>query len=292
MARLASTLDELTRLQRDFAPALSAELFNGGTRIAGRRIDHAYQAKVPALDEHVLVALRGYGDSYISMGGEPTRHYPVRPGLVAVIPAGHDGTYDASGSEVSNIVLGRDRLAESAEQFGSMRPIELVYALSAPDPKLYAIMDLLSAEAELGSASSRLFVEQLLDLICTQLLRAHSAFSLPGAVQTRGLAPWQIKRVTSYMRDHLADDIGLQELADLVNLSRFHFCRAFRIGTGFTPHEWLTRLRVDEARKLLREPALSVTSVALAVGYQSHSAFSAAFRRSVGVSPTEFRRRL
>lgn len=151
---------------------------------------------------------------------------------------------------------------------------------------------LLSAEAELGQDSSRLFIEQLLDLMCTHLLRAHSVFSLPKANLRRGLAAWQVKRVTSYMQENLGEEIGLQELANVVNLSRFYFCSAFRMATGYTPHQWLTKLRIDQARRLLSVASMSITEIALTVGYQTPSAFAAAFRRVVGVSPRTFRRRL
>jgi AraC family transcriptional regulator len=108
----------------------------------------------------------------------------------------------------------------------------------------------------------------------------------------RGLADWQVKRVTTYMRDHLDQEIGLQELATFVDLSRFHFCTAFRMATGHTPHEWLTVQRVQRAKALLTDPKLPVTDVALTVGYQTPSAFAATFRKIVGVTPTEFRRSL
>ncbi|MFC3124443.1 helix-turn-helix domain-containing protein [Pseudoroseomonas globiformis] len=54
-----------------------------------------------------------------------------------------------------------------------------------------------------------------------------------------------------------------------MNLSRFHFCTAFRWATGQIPHEWLTALRISEARWLLAQSEMPVTSIALAVGYQT-----------------------
>jgi len=81
-------------------------------------------------------------------------------------------------------------------------------------------------------------------------------------------------------------------LATLVGLSRFHFCTAFRMATGHTPHEWLTVQRIQRAKALLRDPTLSITEIALTVGYQTSSAFAATFRKIAGVTPTEFRRSL
>jgi AraC family transcriptional regulator len=92
------------------------------------------------------------------------------------------------------------------------------------------------------------------------------------------------------MQENLDKDIGMQELADLVNLSRFYFCGAFRIATGYTPHEWLTKLRIHEARLLLGNPSTPISEIALVVGYQAPSAFTAVVRRVMGVTPREFRR--
>jgi AraC family transcriptional regulator len=106
------------------------------------------------------------------------------------------------------------------------------------------------------------------------------------------LLPWQVRRVGAYMRDRLDQEITLDELAGVLKLSRFHFCTAFRLATGQTPHEWLTARRIERARELLGNPSLRITDIALAVGYGTPSAFTASFRRSLGVTPTDYRRSL
>jgi AraC family transcriptional regulator len=106
----------------------------------------------------------------------------------------------------------------------------------------------------------------------------------------RGLTGWQVQRVTTYMREHLGRELSLSELAFVANLSRFHFCTAFRLATGRTPFEWLAAERMTRARALLAQSGLRIHAVATAVGYQTPSAFAASFRRAVGVSPSEYRR--
>ena len=108
----------------------------------------------------------------------------------------------------------------------------------------------------------------------------------------RGLANWQVRRVTAYMGERLDQEICLQELARLVNLSRFHFCTAFRLATGQTPREWLIARRIEQACKLLAQPSLTITKVGLAVGYATPSAFAASFHKRMGMTPSEFRRTL
>ena len=294
MRALARTVEEVAKLQ-DIEPVLVPTVFNGGTRITRRIVNRAWEAYVPGLADHVLVATRGAplegpGEIVAQADGK-TFHVPVRAGLVTIVPSGRDATYRSPAVPVSNVFLTHERLLACAEQISDGRPTELLWRRACADEKLYMILELLSAEAELGVGSSRLFIEQLLDLMCTHLLRAHSAFSLPNANRRRGLAAWQVKRVTGYMRDNLDEDIGLQELADVVGLSRFYFCSAFRMATGHTPHEWLTRLRIEHARRLLAIQSMPITHIALAVGYQTPSAFAAAFRRLMGVSPREYRRR-
>jgi len=288
----ASTLTQIATLQKEFAPALSPTIFNNGVRITGRLMNRAWEAYVPGLQDHVIVAMRGGpGETCVKVDGKE-RVYPVHRGQISLIPCGRDAFYRSSAMEVSNVVLSPARLLACAEQISDGRPTELLWRTNFDDPKLYALLDLLSVEAELGKAASRLFVEQLLDLTCTQLLRAHSVFSLPNATQYRGLVPWQVRRVTAYMRENLDQDIGLQDLADLLKLSRFYFCGAFRAATGYTPHEWLTTLRIHEARRLLANPETRISDIALAVGYKTPSAFTAAFRQRQGCTPREFRRLL
>ena len=104
-----------------------------------------------------------------------------------------------------------------------------------------------------------------------------------------GLASWQVKRVTSYMIDHLGQRIDLDAMSSLVDLSRSHFCTAFRLAVGRTPRAWLIDRRMERARELLANPGLSITEIALALGY-TPSAFGAVFRRSHGTTPSAFRR--
>jgi transcriptional regulator GlxA family with amidase domain len=93
------------------------------------------------------------------------------------------------------------------------------------------------------------------------------------------------------MRDGLAEPWTLAELAEEAELSGWHLLRAFRGAFGETPHEFLTRLRLERAMELLTITARPVTEVCFDVGFASLGSFSALFRRRVGLSPVEFRRR-
>ena len=91
------------------------------------------------------------------------------------------------------------------------------------------------------------------------------------------------------MREQLAEDISVESLASLVELSPFHFSRVFKQTTGLSPLQFVTRERITRAQQMMRETKRSLIEIALEVGYTSPSAFAQVFRRVVGVTPTEFR---
>jgi AraC family transcriptional regulator len=98
-----------------------------------------------------------------------------------------------------------------------------------------------------------------------------------------------MRRVFYYMRSNLAEAISLATLAKLASLSRFHLIRMFRQVYGETPHQCLTRLRVDEARRRLRRSDAPISNIALDCGFTTHAHFTAAFRQRMGMTPTAYR---
>lgn len=96
-----------------------------------------------------------------------------------------------------------------------------------------------------------------------------------------------IQRALAYLHDNYATPIRLQELADCVALSPYHFLRLFKANLGLPPHTYLTQLRIHRAKALLnkRQP---IAEVALAVGFTDQSHLSRHFKRIVGVPPGEY----
>jgi AraC family transcriptional regulator len=104
-----------------------------------------------------------------------------------------------------------------------------------------------------------------------------------------GLSGWQQKKVADYIEEHLSKELPLSELAALVDLSPFHFSRAFKQSFGAPPHRYHINRRMERAKTLLAAER-SVTEVALAIGFAETSSFSAAFRKTTGFAPSAFRR--
>ena len=274
------------------SPKTAIRPLDDGTVLLPRCRHTTHQAHVLSLDAHIIGRVYGRDNMWMRSGG-PWRPVHARPGAVSVFPAGFETWWDIPvANDFSGVVLPDDRLRAFSDEVGNGRRIDLAERVVVGEPTTSRIVDLLTRELDAVDRSSRLFFERGIDLLCAQLARVHCSNRKLGVwPRRRGLAAWQVRRVTGYMRDQLGQDIGLRELAQLVGLSRFHFCTAFRLATGQTPHEWLVVRRVGRAKELLADPSLRITDIALTVGYQTPSAFSASFRRLVRMTPTQYRRR-
>ena len=106
-----------------------------------------------------------------------------------------------------------------------------------------------------------------------------------------GLAPWQLRRIDEYLRaGHWSSSVS--DLARLCGISAGHLMRAFRQSTGQSVGFYIATLRSDHACTMLADDSLSIAEIATELRFANASAFAAAFRRSMGVSPSRYRQRL
>ena len=98
-----------------------------------------------------------------------------------------------------------------------------------------------------------------------------------------------ISAVKQYIRDHLDEPLNRDVLAAVAGFSVSHFHRVFTASTGENIAGYVRRVRLERAGRKLRMGAVDITEVALAAGYDTHAAFSKAFKQQFGLSPSEFR---
>lgn len=99
----------------------------------------------------------------------------------------------------------------------------------------------------------------------------------------------RIDGVKKYIRDHLDEPLTRGVLADVAGFSVPHFHRVFTAQLGENIASYIRRVRLERAARKLRMGAVDITQVALAAGYETHTAFSRAFRQQYGLSPSQFR---
>jgi AraC family transcriptional regulator len=143
---------------------------------------------------------------------------------------------------------------------------------------------------ESTSSDNRLYFEALGVVLAHELVRLSAGPWRAKEPARGGLAPWQQRIVTAYIEEHLAEQIPLATLAKLVRLSRYYFCRAFKQSLGLPPHRYHNKRRIEHAKVLLAKPAPSVTDIGMTIGFSETSAFTTAFRKATGLTPTAYHR--
>lgn len=154
------------------------------------------------------------------------------------------------------------------------------------------IVALWSCAEHHGSTSA--FIDEGVGLILQRLAELSSGRDCRRASQracewsSGTLSRRQLATVSEYIRSRIAHDIRVPELATLLGMERRRFSRALQGSVGCGPYAYLMGLRMQRAKELL-ESGQSITSIALSVGYANPSKFSAAFRRSVGCTPSQWK---
>jgi len=128
-------------------------------------------------------------------------------------------------------------------------------------------------------------VIRLLEIFARQLSAEANRITL----QDAEAEPPMIRRAKAYIAGHYGDPVDLNEIARVMHVSTFYFCKMFRKATGLTFTDYLGRVRVEKAKNLLLNPHLRVSEIAYTVGFQSLTHFNRLFHRLTGESPTSFR---
>lgn len=157
------------------------------------------------------------------------------------------------------------------------------------DEQLIPLLEQLRTEA-LRSKASRVFVSSIARAVCVHLARNYTALTKDARGETSALPGFKLKRITDWMAENLQEEFSLRRLAEQAEMSEFHFNRLFKRATGMPPSQYQIRLRLDAARRLLRETRKSVISIANEVGYSNPSHFARLFRKETGLAPSDYRR--
>ena len=166
--------------------------------------------------------------------------------------------------------------------------VEIVPQFKLEDDFARDIGRYLLREAETGGANGVLFAEGLMTALVAKLIKNYStARMLPGQFKG-GLAKHKLRLVVEFINEHLSENLSLNSLAALCDLSAYHFAKVFKQSTGFAPHAFVNFRRVERAKELLKKSGLTVTEIAALLGFADHSHLAKVFRRYTGASPTVY----
>lgn len=164
--------------------------------------------------------------------------------------------------------------------------------------KIYEILVLVGHEARLAGHNAldyidfNQLVENKVNMTVEEVEKwAYQRFEyLINSVQTSRMEIRSdaVNSAIHYMEEHYMEEITLEEIARYIGISPQHFSKIFKDETGINYIEWLTKLRLDIAKRLLSEGGKTIKEVCYVVGYNDPNYFSRIFRKMVGISPTKY----
>ena len=187
--------------------------------------------------------------------------------------------------EVADVLWDTDVLTSLGLRGSAGRRVRLLPLDDASHGQALQVISQLQAEGRHpGGVSPPMLRVKLAEL----LLLVHGG----GSVRERHGSPprGDISAVMAYIRGHYADQFRLEQLAEMCGLSPDYFSRAFSQAAGVPPFTFISRVRIDAARRLLKRSTTQILEIAYAVGFNNVSHFNRAFRRVTGMSPREYRR--
>ncbi|MEQ9565371.1 MAG: AraC family transcriptional regulator, partial [Pseudomonadales bacterium] len=126
-------------------------------------------------------------------------------------------------------------------------------------------------------------------LLMGHMLRSYSTRRDLGFKVRGGLSPVIKRRMFDYVDANLDQPLTIEELADIADLSAYHFARMFRKTVGEAPHKFVLRRRIERAMHMLRLGADSVAEIAVATGFSSQAHLTTRFRNMTGITPAKYR---
>jgi AraC-like DNA-binding protein len=213
-------------------------------------------AAVSAPGDHLAGSWEGIGRG---------RHILVSPGFVAT----------ATGKDLSPEAIGRRHFARLREPDYS-------------DTIIQDLMDALASEIRYSNPGGATFLQTLVTSLVHYALQITARLPSIVAGNRGGLSPPQLRLVLDLIDAQLTERPSLFELAAKLDVSTRYFCRAFRISTGMSPHQYILKRRVELARGLIKRGSMSLSEVAISAGFVDHSQMTATFRKVLKLTPSQF----
>ena len=216
------------------------------------------------------------------------QRFPVKPNDFVIINPQVEHTELSSPDEpLEYIVLGIRGLS-----FSNLTPVSegghpfSFFNLRDEQKDILRYLNAMVQEATSQSMRYELVCHNLLEILLIKILR-HQHFDLEVGKQSK--ATKDISFIKHYLETYYHESIQLEDLASMTHLSRFYISHSFKKEIGMSPMEYLIDIRIKESKILLRTTNYSISQVADIVGFTTPTYFSKQFRKSTGISPTDYR---
>jgi AraC family transcriptional regulator len=256
-------------------------------------VDPAGVLETPAQGDPIIVIHVGPPvEIGCERGGQMHRGLHIH-GDIDIVPAGVASRWILKKQDCALVVRVPQALLRAAALDLGLHPSNAVVLnrFQVRDPKIEHLGWALKTEVDHGFSGGRLYADSIGAAMACQLMRGHSVVSPNGMVTRPGaMSAFRLRRVLSYVEDNLGGDLSLSAIASVSGLSVSHCQRAFRAALGLSVHQYVLRRRIERAKSLLVERKLSLSEVALVVGFSHQSHLAYHMRRLLGTSPLGVRK--
>ena len=244
-----------------------------------------------AKEHAVAVVLAPSRGLRASLGSDRITQYDAPLGGLVVNPTGMDSTLAWSETRTNLVVaIPPDVLAELALQEFDLGNVELLPpAFGTVDPIALGIAQRISVELTGRATPNELYLDSLVTLFSTHLLRTYANNMKQIPSPRGGLSAKSARRVEEYLRERFTEKVHVAELAAVAGISPNHFIVRFAKTFGMPPHRYLINLRLDLAEKLLTEGEIAIAEIAYISGFSDQSHLATTMKRYRGRTPTELR---
>lgn len=186
------------------------------------------------------------------------------------------------------LTLGANLLTCSAIDLLKTNCVSLSPEVAILDSLVRSIGLALQADLLSDRPGGRIYADTLANALATHLLQ-HYACQKHLTKDLKGkLSPRQVQLIIEFIDANLSSDLGLDELAALVDLSPSYFCHAFKQTLGTPPHRYVIQQRVERAKQLIKHENFSLSEVAALCGFSDQSHLTRHFKRLTGMTPKKF----
>lgn len=244
---------------------------------------------------HILINLKRVSQRIENWRGVEHRDFTYSRDEVVVTPAGlKSGWRWYETSQVLVVTVEPDLLARFAErELGLLlTDRQLQDEPQRLDPDLCVAARQLHEALLADEATRGVLYEALARVFLVKLLEGYGDQQSDALAASGELGAQRYKRVLDFIADNYAGSVVVEDLASAAGMSASAFARVFKATLGETPHQFLSRYRVERAQDMLAEPATPMIDIALACGFSDQSHLGRMFKKIVGITPRAYRKQI
>jgi AraC family transcriptional regulator len=217
---------------------------------------------------------------------------PAAAALRVALPDVRWQTRSPEPIETLRLSLSYALFSRTIEELADRDParIRLTALVGFQDQLLLHIGLGLARELEAPSTITPLYTQTAAHMLAAHLLRTYVTDQTPIKERYGGLSSQQMKQIADYVQARLTHSLTLEELAQHLGFSPYHFARLFRETASESPHQFVLRQRVERAKNLLKHGDLTLAEVAIESGFANQSHLTQMFRRYTGLTPKAYRK--